>query len=225
MMFRYCNQLSGCYPAVCTSSSSDDIDSHLLTLVTSSHPWIWPISVWFESLLWDKIDDSLWDEEILISERICMTVTNTPVCVFGSILCKQAYTVVRRSDEFLKFAGSPWVKCVLIRLQSELIQVHWSTTATTCEIDSYPLQSPLRHLRSTTSCSGAPLSATTTVTAVRHCSCGVRPRYSPLGHVVCQPHHRQVTLTSSSIKQAALGWGRKKIPTGGNSASRLVNVV
>jgi len=225
MMFRYCNQLSGCYPAVCTLSLSVDIDSHLLTMVTSSHYWIWPISVWFESLLWDKIDNSLWDEEILISERICMTVTNTPVCVFGSILCKQAYTVVRRSDEFLKFAGSPWVKYVLIRLQSELTQVHWSTTATTSEIDSYPLHSQLRHLRSTTSCSGVPLSAITIVTAGRHCLCGVRPRYSQLGYVLRQPHHRQVGLTSSSVNQAAMGWGRKKTPTGGNSASRLVNVV
>jgi len=94
MMFRYCNQLSGCYLAVCTPSLSVDINSQLLTLVTSFHLWIWPISVWLDNLLWDKIDNSLWDEEILISERICMTVTNTPVCVFGSILCKQAYTVV-----------------------------------------------------------------------------------------------------------------------------------
>jgi len=37
---------------------------------------------------------------------------------------------VRRSDEFLKFVGSPWVKYVLIPLQPQLTQVHWSATTT-----------------------------------------------------------------------------------------------
>ena len=123
-MFRYCNQLSGCYLAVCTSSLSVDIDSHLLTLVASSHCWMWLIWVWLDSLLWDKIDNSLWDKEILISERVCSTLTNTLACVVGSDFC-------RSSDEFLKYVGSPWVKYVLIRLQSELIQVHWFTATTT----------------------------------------------------------------------------------------------
>ena len=58
---------------------------------------------------------------------------------------------------------------------------------------------------------GAPLSAITIVTAVRHYLCGVEPRYSQLGSVMCQPHHRQVTLTLSSVNQAAMGWGRKKM--------------
>jgi len=75
----------------------------------------------------------------------------------------------------------------------------------------YPLHSQLRHLRSTTSCSGAPLSAITIVTAIKQYPCGVEPHCSQLGSVMCQPHRRQVTLTLSSVNQAAMGWGRKKM--------------
>jgi len=86
----------------------------------------------------------------------------------------------------------------------------------------YLLHSQLWHLRSNTSCYDTPPSAT--VTAVRQYPCGVRPHYSQLGYVMCQPHHQQVTLMSSSVNQAAIGCGRRKMLTGGNSASSLVNV-
>jgi len=43
-----------------------------------------------------------------------MTVTNTLACVFKYFM--QAYTVVRCSDEFLKFVLTP--------LQSKLTQIH-----------------------------------------------------------------------------------------------------